>query len=213
MDNATRAVEDQPGERWAPIPRYGDDYLCSNMGRVYSVKSGRLLKAYRDRHDYLRLRLSRFGKTRLESVAELVLESFVGPRPDGKVIRHLNDVSSDARLDNLRWGTMSENRYDSVRNGRHFQANLTHCKRGHELVAPNLRATALRQGRRGCLVCSAEQDRARHIGSEPDYRRADQRYRELTGKESQQVERVRLTNDDCELVERAKVRTAWLSSR
>lgn len=176
------------------LEQYAREYAVSTVGRVYSFKSKKLMSTYRDPHNYPMLRVCHRGVPRLVKVAELVLEAFVGPRPPGLVVRHLNDISDDSRLENLKWGTMSENRYDSVRNGVHFHANVTHCLRGHALLDPNLRASSKREGRRGCLVCSKEQHRARYAGEEPDYSRADERYRELMGSEPSRAPRVYLAD-------------------
>ncbi len=53
----------------------------------------------------------------VRQVHRLVLEAFVGPCPPGQQCRHLNDIPSDNRLENLRWGTPKENGEDRVRNG------------------------------------------------------------------------------------------------
>jgi len=45
------------------------------------------------------------------------LETSVGPCPEGHVTRHLNGDPTDNRLENLRWGTRSENQRDSVKHG------------------------------------------------------------------------------------------------
>lgn len=34
------------------------------------------------------------------------------------MVRHLNDIPDDNRLENLAWGNKSENAYDAVKNGR-----------------------------------------------------------------------------------------------
>ncbi|MFV0400614.1 MAG: HNH endonuclease signature motif containing protein [Oscillospiraceae bacterium] len=52
-----------------------------------------------------------------EPVHKLVLEAFVGVRPEGMVCRHLNGNSLDNRLLNLCWGTPQENVRDSIRHG------------------------------------------------------------------------------------------------
>lgn len=51
-------------------------------------------------------------------VHRLVAQAFLGPRAEGEVIRHLNDVKTDPRLDNLCYGTRKENYADAVANGR-----------------------------------------------------------------------------------------------
>jgi len=47
----------------------------------------------------------------------LVLEAFVGLRPQGTETRHLNGIPDDNRLVNLRWGTPTENRADTLLHG------------------------------------------------------------------------------------------------
>lgn len=60
-------------------------------------------------------------KIRQESrlVHRLVLEAFVGPCPDGMEGLHRDDIPAHNWLENLRWGTRSDNLNDAVRNGRH----------------------------------------------------------------------------------------------
>jgi hypothetical protein len=45
----------------------------------------------------------------------MVLEAFVGPCPPGMECRHLNGVPFDNRVENLTWGTASENLADRKR--------------------------------------------------------------------------------------------------
>jgi len=66
---------------------------------------------------------------------------------------HNNGDKDNNRLSNLRWDTPSSNSLDLVRHGTHNQARKTHCPRGHRLEAPNLKASYLASGRRGCLSC------------------------------------------------------------
>ena len=57
--------------------------------------------------------------------------------PDGLEIRHLNDNKLDCRLVNLVYGTRSENKIDSVRNGIHPMTRRTRCPQGHEYTEEN----------------------------------------------------------------------------
>lgn len=50
-------------------------------------------------------------------IHRLVLEAFVGPRPDGLEARHRDGDPTNNRLDNLLWGTSSDNENDKRRHG------------------------------------------------------------------------------------------------
>jgi hypothetical protein len=56
------------------------------------------------------------GTTKTRLVHHLVLEAFVGPRPDGQVGCHFDDDPRNNRVENLRWDTSSANALDRVRN-------------------------------------------------------------------------------------------------
>jgi len=57
------------------------------------------------------------GKRRKAKVHALVMEAFVGVRPDGSECRHLNGNPADNRLENLKYGTQIENAADSILHG------------------------------------------------------------------------------------------------
>lgn len=142
------------------------NYLVSSYGRVETVPhktigkdgrvlqiAGRLKKLTVDRKGYQIVGLTQDGKTRRRYVHHLVLEAFVGLRERGQECRHLDGDPLNNRLDNLAWGTSSENTWDTLRHGRHYQASKTHCPRNHPLTPDNLVA---RQGRRECRTCARE---------------------------------------------------------
>jgi hypothetical protein len=69
---------------------------------------------------YLSVHLFReVGKPERRFVHQLVLLVFVGPPPEGQVARHLNDIRTDNRLENLAYGSKQENAADAIRNGLH----------------------------------------------------------------------------------------------
>jgi hypothetical protein len=150
---------------WAPIPGFEGRYEASDTGLIRSLDrvietrrgsrrlGGRVLKPGKlgntnHRHVVLDGRVDR-------TVHSLVLEAFVGPCPPGMMARHINDNPTDNRLENLCWGTRSENSYDAVRNGRHWQANKTHCIYGHPLAGGNLLPTKHRL----CRECARRRNR------------------------------------------------------
>ena len=155
-------------ERWKSIPGLEGRYEVSDLGRVKSLQrivsvgnnTGKVLVPERIRklspspQGYPRVRLC--GKTRL--VHHLVLLAFVGPRPVGLEIRHLNGNRADSRLANLAYGTRSENQMDSIRHGTHILANKTHCAKGHPYSGANLAFD--RKGHRRCRTCDRAKKRA-----------------------------------------------------
>jgi hypothetical protein len=80
---------------------------------VVTVMAGRLSSSG---HRLVGLR--RGGIYKSKSVHRLVLEAFVGPCPPGFVCRHINGDPDDNRLENLSWGTISENAIDRSAHGR-----------------------------------------------------------------------------------------------
>lgn len=104
-------------EKWRPVVGF-PSYLVSNQGRVFSNLSDKCLKPQPSGSGHLRVALRRNNRTHLELVHRVVLLAFVGPCPEGKESLHADDVPSNNRLGNLRWGTRSQNRRDAVRNER-----------------------------------------------------------------------------------------------
>ena len=154
-------------EEWRPIPGFEGRYDVSNQGRIRSwVAPGRphpyvlvLSPHRRTRGAYWTVKLSLGTRTdvRLLFVHRLVLAAFVGPCPDGLVVRHLDGDGTNNDLRNLTYGTPTENNYDTVRHGRNYQANKTHCVNGHEYTPENTRILA--PGRRRCRECTRIQQR------------------------------------------------------
>lgn len=155
-------------EIWKDIPGYEGYYEASTRGRVRSldrivnssngqtrISRGKVLtQSVLGPGGYLRVTLSKEGIAKTRTVHRLVMETFIGPHPDGMEICHNNGDPADNRLENLRFGTPSDNRNDAVKHGTHYNTKKTHCPRGHVLVAPNLVACAAKAGRRECLSCA-----------------------------------------------------------
>ena len=108
-------------ETFKPIADY-PDYEVSDLGNVRSFKSGkaRLLKPIvKKKKRYQSVALCKGGVTKHRTIHSLVLETFVGPRPEGLVCRHLDDNSLNNCLSNLCWGTQKENSDDAIKSGSH----------------------------------------------------------------------------------------------
>lgn len=146
------------GERWLPVVGFEGLYEVSDLGRVRSLRTDRVLSTEMNhlRGGYVRVKFSINRKWHRSLVHRLVLEAFVGPLPEGMVTRHLNGEPTDNRLENIVYGTQSENQHDAVRHGRNWAANKTHCANGHLLDGDNVR---MDRGRRKCVSCERQRGR------------------------------------------------------
>jgi HNH endonuclease len=87
----------------------GDFWSCWRNGRWQKIST------FHDRHTKIMIRLK--GKPKSHRIHRLVLETFIGPCPEGMEGLHKNGNSRDNRLCNLRWGTHLENARDAIRHG------------------------------------------------------------------------------------------------
>lgn len=147
-------------EEWRPVPGWEGLYEVSNLGRVYSDHTGRILRPGMNRR-HLHVSLYGHGNGgKSHRVHRLVMEAFVGPLPDGQEVRHLDDNPNNNCLNNLVYGTRSENMLDRVSNGTHHNSVKTHCRQGHEFTADNTSIVNGGRGRR-CLECHRLESRQR----------------------------------------------------
>ncbi|MGW7657847.1 NUMOD4 motif-containing HNH endonuclease [Streptomyces tendae] len=141
-------------EEWAHIAGYEGLYEVSTFGNVRSwsrTKRGALLKPRSNKQGYLSVALTRAGSVKHRKIHQLVLEAFVGPRPEGTVCRHLDGNPVRNVVGNLAWGTQSENMADAIRHGTHSEARKTHCSSGHEYTEAN--TVVRKNGKRRCRAC------------------------------------------------------------
>lgn len=141
----------------APVLGYEREYAATEDGHIVSLRTGRALSAATLRNGYLMVSLSRAGKGRSVLVHRLVAEAFLGPRPPDAQIRHLNGDRFDNRLENLAYGSASENMQDRIAHGRNPELNKTHCPQGHAYDTANTYIT--RAGHRICRECKRRSDR------------------------------------------------------
>ena len=95
-----------------------EGYAVCPRGRVFHRLANGNVRELRPTlgcRGHLKVRLFRDGKVFRFFVHVLVLEAFVGPRPQGLVCRHLDGDKRNNRVDNLKWGTHAENWEDRRR--------------------------------------------------------------------------------------------------
>src|SRR5699024_7150413 len=130
---------------------------------------------------YPHVSLSRNNERHTHYVHTLVLLAFVGERPAGMECLHKDGNPNNNRLDNLRWGTPSENNLDIVAHGNNHCLNKTHCPRGHLLQQPNLIKCQLKAGRREWLACNRGKCYARYHGITDIQAITDSYYEKIMG--------------------------------
>jgi hypothetical protein len=118
-------------EIWKAIWGFEGWYEVSSFGRVRALPrkiwdrrgyakpfQGKILRTPPDGFGYSQVNLSKYGKRTHTKVHLLVLETFVGPCPEGCEALHKDDVKKNNALRNLRWGTRLENNADKILNGK-----------------------------------------------------------------------------------------------
>ena len=107
-------------EEFKPVTYPGiepDNYIISNYGRIYTIKTGNELAGYIDEDGYPRITLKRDKeaepqfKSKLKSCSRhrLVAHEFI-PNPDNKEqVNHIDGVKDNTYFENLEWCTNQEN--------------------------------------------------------------------------------------------------------
>ena len=115
---------DREVEEWRDIAGYEGYYQVSNFGRVRSldrvvkarngdrVFRGRVLKPSINKHDRPSIGLAVKGVIKTRDVHSLVIETFIGPAPEGMEGCHNDGSPSNNNLSNLRWDSRSGNMLD-----------------------------------------------------------------------------------------------------
>ncbi len=122
IDDSTVEYRDIPGFPGYRVGSDGSVWTCLKRGYRIGRESvitdeWRPRKASKNQRGYCGLSLRRDGRDVNCLVHRLVLESFVGPCPDGMEGAHGNGIRTDSRLSNLRWATPSGNWSDRFEHG------------------------------------------------------------------------------------------------
>lgn len=121
---------------WRPAAGYEGLYCVSSEGQVRSVArattSGKLMTPQLNNSGYLRVSITAKGVSRYLYVHHLVARTFIGIRPDGMDINHINGVKTDNRAANLEYVSRTENMRHARELGlhdnrgeKHYHAKLT----------------------------------------------------------------------------------------
>jgi hypothetical protein len=116
-------------EEWRYIPGYGILYKVSSLGKVmseprmviygdhrtYRLECRKLKKQTIHNKKYFKVSLTDENKvTKQFTVHRLMAWAFFGPQEKGIEVRHINGNGFDNRIDNLCYGSKSENMRDAI---------------------------------------------------------------------------------------------------
>lgn len=167
-------------EVWLPVKNYEGLYEVSSFGRVrgldrvyyrngYPVRvkgcirkqQDKVLETHSGNQTYKILTIYKNNISKTFSVHILVADAFLPIEdPNKKQIRHLDGNGSNNVLSNLKRATQSENEADKLIHKTQYEANKTHCPRGHKLEKPNLKTNNIKN-HRNCLTCKRVLDFAK----------------------------------------------------
>ena len=122
-------IKDTKDVKWTPVVGYEDLYLVSTNGKVYSIRSHKILAPRKHNAGYLRVTLSRNGKRKDAYIHRLMCEAFFGTPNDGRnYVNHLDENPAHNQITNLEWTTNSNNiKYSWERHreerAKYFQEN------------------------------------------------------------------------------------------
>lgn len=97
------SLEDLPGEVWRDVVGYEGLYQVSNLGRVKSLLSNKILKQWFGGNNQLLVTLCADGEKHKQYVSNIVGVCFLGvpDRNRNEVFVHLNMIKTDNRVCNL----------------------------------------------------------------------------------------------------------------
>jgi hypothetical protein len=101
-----------------------ENYMISDEGRVFSIKSHKFLKPCINSMGYYHITLSKNGIAKRFKVHKLVINAFLKNPDNKKSVDHINNNKIDNRLINLRWCSQSEN----IQNANLSKRNTTGVK-------------------------------------------------------------------------------------
>lgn len=130
-----------------PVPGYSG-FFATKDGRAFSSKgkSLRELKPRPNTGGYLRFTFHHEGRSVGMTMHKLILITFVGPRPEGAIIRHLDGNKYNNCLENLAYGTTRENFDDMFKHGATLKGEKHHTVKLKEFQVLEI-LSLLKEGR------------------------------------------------------------------
>lgn len=105
------------GNIWRTIKSCSGLYEASIFGEIRRL-NGRVIKQCKDKDGYLHITTCVKGRRKTERVSRLVAIAFIKNPQRLPFVLHINDIITDNRVVNLRWGTPKDNMQDAIKKKR-----------------------------------------------------------------------------------------------
>ena len=107
-------------EEWRDVVGFEDYFKVSNLGRVFSKRTSKILKQTVLKTGYASFATrigGRKGQTHCFRVHILVAKAFISNPENKPQVNHINGIKTDNNLANLEWVTNKENMEHASKNG------------------------------------------------------------------------------------------------
>ena len=127
-------------EEWKQARGYEGWYEVSSLGRVRRVRAakgtriGQIIKQTLSTRGRLQVSLSKNGEQHTLPVHVLVAHAFVGPKPDGTEINHIDYDCLNNAASNLEYITRAENMQHAVAHGHTLRTTMRGTDNGNALL-------------------------------------------------------------------------------
>lgn len=114
-------------ETWKPIPKYEGRYEASDLGRIRSLVTNRVLSQGKTGRYNNVVLCDGFGGKRTMSVHRIIAKLFCENRGGKTEVNHINEDTHNNRAENLEWCTRVEN----IRHGTGIQRHADAQRNKH----------------------------------------------------------------------------------
>lgn len=121
------------GEVWVDIPGYEGLYKASTKGRIYSYRSRKILSPFLTRK-YKQVTLVKNNIKAKHYIHRLVATCFIPNQHNYPCIDHINTITTDNRVENLKWCTYYQNNMNPITHERMKQSSRMHKLNSKKVV-------------------------------------------------------------------------------